>query len=323
MGRKVRIGSVGRNKWRCWLILGLAVILLCSAASVASAEEPLGENDSYQGELEPYTVTTCTYPKKFEGKRKKVLQKIETLKGKRFDQCDAYLTSDKKGAKKVLQSNNSICLSAYFGRLKDGRPDGFGIVFDGYLLYYAGEWKQGQIDGYGMKFSEDGRIEEEGEFKNGKMDGAGIKYYTIENEAIWSGLGLVSDKVPLTDKVTSSQIETYVYVDNPVLTPSVEAEGTFKKDVLGGKKAKEYYVNYIERDEDVTCVNPESNYGVLKYEGEMKKGAYSGVGKLYYSNGALKYKGKFKKGKYHGKGILYNPDGSINYKGEFKNGAVK
>lgn len=320
MGRKIRIGSVGKNKWRCWLVLGLAVILLFSAVSVASAEEPSGGGDGYQGELEPYTVTTCTYPKKFEGKRKQVLQKIEALKGKRFDQCDACLTSDKKGAKKILQSNNSICLSAYFGKLKNGRPDGFGIVFDGYLLYYAGEWKQGQIDGYGMKFSEDGSVSEEGEFKNGKLDGDGIKYYTSDNEVIHEGLSLIFDKMPL---VSLSQIETYVYIDIQVLTPSVEAEGTFKKGVLDGKKAKKYYVNYIEKDEDVTCVNPESNYGILKYEGEMRKGAYSGAGKLYYSNGALKYKGKFKKGKYHGKGILYNPNGSINYKGEFKNGAVK
>lgn len=63
--------------------------------------------------------------------------------------------------------------------------------------------------------------------------------------------------------------------------------------------------------------------GNVIYEGEFKKGVYSGEGTLYYSDGSVQYKGKFKNGKFNGKGVLYGKDGSIMHKGEFKNGDVK
>ena len=45
-------------------------------------------------------------------------------------------------------------------------------------------------------------------------------------------------------------------------------------------------------------------YDTLIYEGNMKKGEYSGKGKAYYLDGTVEYEGEFKNGKYHGKGTF-------------------
>ena len=69
-------------------------------------------------------------------------------------------------------------------------------------------------------------------------------------------------------------------------------------------------------DGDVT----EYVYDKLFYEGGMKKGEFSGEGKIYYEDGTLEYEGEFKNGQYHGKGTLYDEEGNKIYSGKWKNG---
>ena len=74
----------------------------------------------------------------------------------------------------------------YQGQVKDGKPNGMGVLtfIDG--REYAGRWKNGMMNGIGTETSTDGR-KFEGEYKDGKLmngteyDKNGKIYYKIVN----------------------------------------------------------------------------------------------------------------------------------------------
>ena len=72
----------------------------------------------------------------------------------------------------------------YEGEIRNGKPDGFGILirFDG--KKYVGEWKDGEMDGQGTESSPYGD-NYEGEFKDGVPNGQGTM--TFSDESIHEG----------------------------------------------------------------------------------------------------------------------------------------
>lgn len=212
----------------------------------------------------------------------------------------------------------------YTGGLKDNQPDGNGIllVYDAvttrltgretYCFQYIGSFEKGRYDGYGLLFSvptdEDVGIyaaaaiapdlesEEfarlyadgvnyvtyEGMFEDGKRTGEGNRFVSFTS---WGAEFMVDIESEFAEGVTYSTVEIGEFKDD-------KEDGTIKL--------------YID--------------GVIRYDGEMKKGEYSGKGKYYYSNGQLRYDGEFKQSDYHGKGTLYDENGDVIYKGNWKYG---
>lgn len=56
----------------------------------------------------------------------------------------------------------------------------------------------------------------------------------------------------------------------------------------------------------------------LAYEGNVKDGYASGMGKLFDKDGATVYEGMFEKSEFHGNGVSYYPTGQVQYNGTFQ-----
>jgi Uncharacterized protein conserved in bacteria len=201
----------------------------------------------------------------------------------------------------------------YQGDLKNNYANGFGMLYtieDSGLrtYYYIGSFSDGRFEGYGLLFLEPDSVrigsispEEKGDyqevhtqlsnyvfyegfFKKGDADGKGNSY-DFNFQSYYNGLSSGEEPAP-------SEAANEIIV------------GVSKNDAWNGKV--KIYVN-----------------GILRYDGEMKNGEFSGKGKLYDANGQLQYSGEFKNGEYHGKGTLYDSDGKVIYNGEWKNGDYK
>ena len=155
--------------------------------------------------------------------------------------------------------------------------------------YYEGQLKKNKPDGDGiLENGSSGLDIYIGEFSKGKYDGLGM-------ECICE---------------TPSEYEVYIgeYKDGKkngygfhTLGNSYYAVGDFKKDKLDGTASV-----YMD--------------GILRYEGELRKGKASGKGKSYYESGKLMYEGEFKNGDFNGKGTKYDEDGNEVYSGKWKDG---
>ena len=56
----------------------------------------------------------------------------------------------------------------------------------------------------------------------------------------------------------------------------------------------------------------------LAYEGNVEKGAATGMGILYRKDGSTVYEGQFEKNEFHGNGTSYYPTGQVQYTGAFQ-----
>jgi len=268
------------------------------------------------------TIITCSYPKKFQSDRKKVLKFMQKVNvGK---ETHVILEKDGAGYKQTLGSGEYV----YYGAIKDGKPNGLGMIFANttyerealvnasvFIPKYSGNFKAGKYDGYGMEFRAWG-ILQEGEYKNGKISGEVIAYHSLFESTY---LAMQSD----LDKYWHSFDTNEIVMEFPVLEPSVEAEGKCKNEKINDKKAKLYFSTYRVEGGSVFRRSTDALYGTLYYEGGVSNGNFDGKGKQYYESGELHYEGEFKKGKYNGKGTLYNEDGTVKYQGKFKAGDVK
>ena len=64
----------------------------------------------------------------------------------------------------------------YQGQVKDGKPDGLGIMIDNFGGRYVGEWKNGKRNGQGTSTTSSIGYKYVGEWKNGKHWN-GTRYY--------------------------------------------------------------------------------------------------------------------------------------------------
>ena len=293
-----------------------------------------------------YTMFNCQYPEEFSSERSKVLKKIQELNNQTIDENTINLEVKKNVEYKQTLSQSTY---KYFGNIKNGRPDGLGVVlqeatggiFDDYGLFncyipvVAGYFKNGKLSGYGMDIGFYG-IDMEGNYENGKLNGNGIVYDNEEiaitnfdalssiyieycQEKSERALSIIDE----TDFEYSEEVSGLIIVDYPVIQPNVFAEGKFNKGKANGNQ-KVYHPNY-QRNQSTgqyELIKKNSIYGQLYFEGNTKNDSKSGKGTTYYLNGNIQYKGEFKHNKYHGNGTLYNEDGTVKHKGKFKNGDI-
>lgn len=195
----------------------------------------------------------------------------------------------------------------YFGKLKDEKPNGWGILLDSNgNIFFMGNFKKGKIEGYGMVFMtiEDSLLAVVYEGNISKVEANGNVIPANGNAVIpYSYASIVN--------------AYYDEIDSFGEDVSLDEDGAW---VL---KCTPNYIGKVKNGEYSGKGTLYDVYGNVIYEGEFKKGEYSGEGILYYDDGSIQYKGKFKNGKFNGKGVLYGKDGSIRHKGEFKNGDVK
>jgi hypothetical protein len=64
----------------------------------------------------------------------------------------------------------------YQGDVKNGKPDGLGVLIYPFWGKYVGEWKNGEQNGQGIETLYDGR-KYEGEYKYGNRNGQGISTF--------------------------------------------------------------------------------------------------------------------------------------------------
>lgn len=203
----------------------------------------------------------------------------------------------------------------YYGKIKNGLPDGQGIIveyisnYGVYLPKVLGNFKKGQLDGYAINFAAEPifQIISEGNYKNDERDGECTLY---SSKLLDFDLGIDVD-VDVIDqyqryirerKRNIDNMEPPIFIDVPLTPVYISSKGKLKDGEMTGDWIA-YYVNGNTRS-------------------KMKMSGKSGKGTLYYLDGTIQYEGEIKDGKYHGKGTLYREDGSIEYKGKFKNGEI-
>ena len=175
----------------------------------------------------------------------------------------------------------------FWGNWKQGRLDGFGIVFlitkEGqYSISYVGFFRRGNLHGFGQLYSCNGEPHYVGEFANGKFHGYGkiyikggrMKYDGFFKNGKYEGIG--------KEYYRHGRLFRF---------------GFFKHGLAHGK-IMEYLPN-----------------GFLYYNGEMKNNQYCGNGTLITN--IARYKGKFRHNNFHGKG-LFIYDNRYLYLGQFK-----
>ena len=199
----------------------------------------------------------------------------------------------------------------YKGELKDGQPDGYGIMTDIKGNIYEGEWKDGVRNGQGTATYASGSVYEGG-WKDDQPDGYGI--YTWADGDVYEGEWI--------DGRGNGQ-GTMTYADGTVKT------GTWENGIYVGDD------NASIEQETITYENGDVYKGELKddqpdgygtmtyadgivYEGEWKDGKRTGQGTQTMTNGDV-YKGEFIDGNYNGQGTYTWANGN-EYEGEWKNG---
>jgi hypothetical protein len=184
----------------------------------------------------------------------------------------------------------------YSGEIKNGQPDGRGIITFPDGDKYEGELKNGRLSGQGTYTFKNG-MKYVGQWKDSEMNGQGTKTWSNGDKYVgqWKG-----------SKRNGKGTQTW--------SDGNKYEGEWKS----GKKHGQGTYTWSDGD---------------KYVGQLKDGVFSGQGTYSFSNG-MKYVGKFRNAKYNGQGILTLSDGRKvigefrkdkpwNVKLFFKNGSIQ
>ena len=179
-----------------------------------------------------------------------------------------------------LKTEKNIDYAKYEGEIKNGLPNGQGILTRSNGEKYEGEFKDGKSDGQGTTTYPNGE-KYVGELKDGKRNGQGT--FTLGEGAIYVG-GFKDNKF---------------YGRGTITFPN------------GNKFEGEWEDGRYHGQGTISLTDG------TKYVGEFKEGKIHGQGTYNYNDGA-KYAGEWEDGRYHGQGTLSLTDGT-KYVGEFKN----
>ena len=242
--------------------------------------------------------------------------------------------------------------SKYTGDVKNGKPNGLGVITysdeDKYIGEFKngerhgqgtytfksgkqikGEWKDNQPNGQGTDTFPDGE-KYVGEFKNGKRHGRGTSTYPFGRIRKWIG-EWKDGEIFGNGKMFLEYgriFEGQVFGNGGQYGKGIETLKDGKKYVgvwyrnPNNKIWKWEITGYDKNGEVILEISKGKGKGLyvfndgFNYLGEFKNGKRHGNGTQ--TLGKLKYVGGWKDGKYHGKGILNSWRDS--YEGEFKNG---
>jgi len=254
----------------------------------------------------------------YSSERKGLMKKIE----KALSEEPSSVTIQKGG----WFSNDYYALTAnkygstfYYGKIKDNKPDGFGVLTNGKVdlaqldtiggLIYAGDFSKGRFDGYGAKFYTTYSSDEQyvdSIIEEGNLDASyrelAVAY--LKNYVSYDG--------QWKDGEMEGKGNVFLYMadrTNPVQT-----------GYWGGPcYPASFFITTVKNDQ-CSGSTKEYEYGLLIYDGEMKDGYRKGKGVSYYYNGQKKYDGKWSSDKYNGAGKLYDENGKLVYSGKWKDG---
>jgi len=214
---------------------------------------------------------------------------------------------------------------SYYGKTKDNRPDGFGVLSEGKVdlsdwdsisnLVYAGNFKDGVYDGYGVEFNKDSDTDNVVTFVSDYLRDGGF------DEKYWS--------------LAMLYLESHVTYDGTWKNGQADGEGNAfivnDLDYLqmnASNVPKDYWGNIlypaiVVAEAKKGMENGDTKMyisGTLIFDGTMKDGVQNGDGIQYFLNGKKMYDGQWKNGRYHGKGKLYDKEGNLIYSGKWENG---
>lgn len=179
------------------------------------------------------------------------------------------------------------CDYYYVGKMKDGKPHGFGVLTDSYetetmAIEYIGEFKDGKVDDcYGIKLNEYRCVGDDiGEYTYVVYEGI-MQYFSTQKS-----VQMIDGEYIIPFDLGS------VYDDS------------FPYETLG-----------LSKTNVAVCIP--------LYIGEIENGQYEGKGILYSRSGSIMYEGEFKNGQYHGEGKLYSWEGELQEEGTFKYGKLE
>ena len=210
----------------------------------------------------------------------------------------------------------------YVGQVKNGLPNGMGILTNPFGYKYEGEWKKGKYHGQGQETLFDGR-RKIGEFKDGML--WNIKIYDKKGNLVQRWL---NGEKSLIDQT---------------LNQKVEKDDSKEKDTrfgflfwrrVGFGEWKWYVDKSISNNDDMGVTflgtyqgnilndvpHGKGAYTMLDgrfYDGDFLKGREDGFGKYVFKNGD-EYVGEWKEGKRNGMGKLTWLDGTL-IEGLFRN----
>ena len=171
----------------------------------------------------------------------------------------------------------------YLGSLKDGKPNGIGILSNECGLIYQGEFREGEINGKGKMFIYN---------KNNNIS-QNKKINTYQSKNNIKNLIKIFEGI-FTNGVKNGKFNVYNEKNSKIF------EGEFVDDLKNGKGI-------------------EFNNGKIIFEGEYKDDLKNGKG-IEYKNGYKVYEGNFENNYFNGNGTLFYNDGKIQYQGIIKNG---
>lgn len=232
------------------------------------------------------------------------------------DQIKQFFNYDATSAE--ISKHKAITTSdyTYIGEVKNGEPNGIGLMkhgnnesYYGYFAngdrhgkgrycyangnHYEGMWENGEKHGKGFYGDSKNKANYMGTWKNNKMHGQFVvEYYgggKSEKSTVYFDNGNVSSSAPTSAKTSSSSSSSSTS-GIPEYSVVNYSNGKYKGMVLNGKRHGRgtYYWDSGGR-----------------YEGDWVNGDYHGFGELYDSNDNCTYRGFYKSGKEHGNGKEY------------------
>lgn len=310
-----------RKKRFCGLFLAVVLLLSSCGSGGTAPASPASDTE--------YSILSVLFHEPFldyfgisaynNSERKSLMKKIESALSKEPVQValqDGGLFGKDHYALTVNKSSNTL----YYGKIKDNKPDGFGVLTYGEVdltkldtvqgLVYAGDFSKGMFDGYGAQFYtysyDSDRLDVDSAVEAGNLD----ESYR---------------------ELAKVYLRSYVIYDGQWKSGEMEGKGNvFVKMASKSNPVQEAYwagpcyptklcVTTI-KDDKCSGSTQEYQYGYLIYDGEMKKSYRHGKGVSYYYSGQKKYDGQWSYDKYNGSGKLYDENGELVYSGKWKDG---
>ena len=227
-------------------------------------------------------------------------------------------TDNFSGNDRFIISDNPYAEYLYWGDTNENRPDGYGMlykVFDdmAQLPYYIGKFKDGRFDGYGIMFSTSFMT---------MYDGGYLASFFASTEELsqfaldW--MCYVEYEGTFKDGAESGKGNGFVNYAYSKLCEYASEHGNTNIDysTIGYEYLIGDYYNGMMNGHGQIYYD-----GYLIYDGSVKDNESSGKGTTYYpGSNAICYEGSFLRGKYNGSGTKYYEDGTVEYSGKWRNG---
>ena len=308
-----------QKKKLCGLFLAVVLLLGGCGSSETTSGNPGSDTEYTVLSVlfhEPF-LDSCGISVHYGSERKKLIKEIENV----LSEEPVFVTNQDGGwfGKDYYALTANQYGIYYYGKVKDNKPDGFGVLSHGEIdlnqlntiqgIMYAGNFSKGRFDGYGAQFNETYRSQEQDVdslIGAGKLDESyrELAEVYLHSYVIYDGQWKKGEMNGKGNAFTSMADRS-----NPV-----------REGYWGGSCYPTKLFVTTVKDDKCSDTTQEYQYGFLIYDGEMKKNYRHGEGVSYYYSGQKKYDGQWSYDNYHGSGKLYDENGELVYSGKWKDG---